>query len=207
MSSAHKPEKTTHKSHPKKDNQVKMAVVLVILALVGLLIVLQANNNDSSKEPGGSTDTKVSQSGNAKLYLKPSNQNVAVGSSTTFEVWVDTGGQGVNAVQANLSYPTESFDFGSIDTKGSAFEIQAESSGGNGTVKIGRGHIGDVKGAALIAKVTLTSKAAASAAEVKFAEGSAVVRTSDHTDILKSKTGGAFKISLGNGRVALVRLS
>jgi hypothetical protein len=198
MSANHKSDKTEKAIHkqPKKDSKVRLIVLLVILALVGLIAVLQSNSNTpSKKEPTKSTTVNTSSQGNAKLYIKPASQNVTVGSAVVFEVWVDTGGQPVNAVQANLTYPVDKFDFSSINTKGSAFEVQALSTGGNGKISLGRGHIGEVKGAGLVAKITLTAKSNKGDADVEFAAGSAVVRSTDHKDILHDKLKGSFKVS------------
>jgi hypothetical protein len=106
-----------------------------------------------------------------------------------------------------LTYPTDKFDFNSIDAKGSAFEVQAMSTGGDGKINIARGHIGDVKGSALVAKVLLVAKTNSGAADVSFVSGSAVVRSSDHKDILKDKTGGTFKVSFGTTPIAVVQLT
>jgi hypothetical protein len=166
-----------------------------------VLIALQASNS-SDKKTSNTVSTTTTSKGDAKLYIKSSNSNISSGSSVTFEVWVDTANQPVNAVQANLTYPADKFDFNSIDTKGSAFEIQALSKGGDGNISIARGHVGDVKGQALIAKVVLVAKAKGDA-RIDFSTGSAVVRSTDHVDILKDKTGNTLKISKGSNNIAL----
>jgi hypothetical protein len=206
MSETHKAEKSekqTHKLH-KKNNKLPLVVLLVLLLLAGLVVLLQSNSN--SNEPKSPTTGNTSYSnatGSAKLYLKPSSQNVNAGSTVTLEVWVDTGGTGVNAVQANLTYPTDKFDFGGINGKGSAFEVQALSTGGNGKINIARGHVGEIKGVNLVARVNLIAKTNKGDADISFVSGSAVVRTSDHTDILKDKTGAAFKVTRGPGTVSV----
>jgi hypothetical protein len=205
MNENHKSEKS---EKTKKDNRLPIIVLLVVLVLIGLVAILHSN---SKKEPSKSTTSSNASApniaANAKLYLKPSSDSVAAGGTMTFEVWVDTGGNPVNAVQANLTYPADKYDFGSIDSKGSAFEVQAMSTGGNGKINIARGHIGDVKGPALVAKVNLVAKTSKGDAVVSFAEGSAVVRSTDHKDILKDKTGGSFKVSMGASPVAQKQLT
>jgi hypothetical protein len=203
-----KPEKKVHKLR-KKENQAKLMLgLLVVLLLIGLAFVLMnKNNSDSEQNNGSSSNSSADTSGEAKLYLKPSNQDVKAGSSITLEVWVDTGDKPVNAVQANLVYPVDKFDFHSIDAKGSAFEIQAMSTGGNGKVNIARGHIGDVKGPNLIAKVVLVAKSNKGDAQVSFVDGSAVVTSTDHKNILKDKTGGSFKVSKGSSFIAVAQIN
>jgi hypothetical protein len=205
MNENHKPEKS---EKAKKDNRLPIIVLLVVLVLVGLVAILQSNSkNEPSKSTPSSSSNTPNIAGNAKLYLKPASDSVVSGGTMTFEVWVDTGGDPVNAVQANLTYPTDKYDFGSIDSKGSAFEVQAMSTGGNGKINIARGHIGDVKGPAFIAKVNLVAKTSKGDANVSFAAGSAVVRSTDHKDILKDKTGGSFKVSMGASPVAQKQLT
>jgi hypothetical protein len=210
MNETHKTEKPAKQSHPlsKKNNLVPVVIALVVLILLAVVISAHGKNNKSANKPStGSSSSTPNVVGNAKLYIKPANQDVAAGSTVTLEIWVDTGGDPVNAVQANLTYPTDKFDFNSIDAKGSAFEVQAMSTGGDGKINIARGHIGDVKGSALVAKVLLVAKTNSGAADVSFVSGSAVVRSSDHKDILKDKTGGTFKVSFGATPIAVVQLT
>jgi plastocyanin len=197
MAVEHKPEKaskTTHKQS-KKDSQVK-AVILLLLLLLVVVIALALHSSSSNKPAnnqngGGST---VSSGKSGKLYLKPASASAHIGNSVTFEVWVDSGSQAVNAVQANLTYSSDKFDFNSIDSKGSAFEVQAMSTGGDGKISIARGHIGDLTGHVLVAKVVLVAKAKGGA-NISFAQGSALVTSKSHTDILSDKTGSTYTIN------------
>jgi hypothetical protein len=199
MAENHKPEKTAKNTHkaPKKDNQVRSVVLLVLLLVVVAVVVALVNSNNSDKSESSKSSNSGSTQGasqTGKLYLKQSSQSVNTGDSLTYEVWVDTGGQPVNAVQANLTYPADMLDFSNIDAKGSAFEVQAMSTGGDGKVSIARGHIGEVKNKALVAKITFVAKAKGSA-KINFAQGSALVSSSSHTDILKEKTGSTLIIN------------
>lgn len=128
----------------------------------------------------------------ASLYLSPASSSVAQGSSFSVSVRVNTGGDGVNAVQANLSYPVDKLDFLGISTYGTAFEIQAENTGGGGSIRIGRGHVGSVTGDQLVATITFKAKPSSGSATVGFTSGSAVVRTSDNKNIISGKSGGTY---------------
>jgi hypothetical protein len=195
MSATHKTEKTERDAQKTSNNQMKIAVVLDLMLLVGVVLLL--NNNSDSKKKSTSKPSSYSTTvtnGNGKLYIKPADQSVKSGSTSTFEIWEDSGDQPVNAVQANLIYPTDKFDFGNIDAKGSAFEVQAMSTGSNGKIQIARGHIGNVKGANMVAKVTLTAKSVKGDAQVEFTTGSAIVTSTDHKDILSEKTGSTYKV-------------
>jgi hypothetical protein len=211
MNENHKPEKTEKKIHRlrKKNNQAKLLGLLVVLVLIAAAFVLQTKNNSDTEQNNGNgnaSNSTYSADGNAKLYLKPSNEQVNAGSPVTFEVWVDSGDKTINAVQANLTYPVDKFDFSSISANGSAFEIQAVSTGGNGKINIARGHIGDLKGPNLVAKVVLTAKSSKGDAQVSFAPDSAVVTSTDHKNILKDKIGSKFKISKTLSPIAHVQI-
>jgi flagellar basal body-associated protein FliL len=207
MNETHKTDHHANGTHTKnkKTNLMPIIALVIVLALIGIVAAVHSGSKSGSKKSSTSSTPVVSS--NAKLYLKPSSQQVASGGTLTVEVWVDTGGDPVNAVQANLTYPTDKFDFNSIDTKDSAFEVQALSKGGDGKISIARGHIGDVKGPALVAKVVLVAKTDKGDGQVSFSDGSAVVRSTDHKDILKEKTGSTYTVSLGAPRVAVAQIT
>jgi hypothetical protein len=211
MSASHKSEnsekteKATHHRSSKNDSKFKLLILVMLVVIAGVLIALQASSSSDKKSNTTTTTittTPTTPKGNAKLYIKSSTNNIASGSSVTFEIWVDTANQPVNAVQANLTYPADKFDFNAIDGKGSAFEVQAMSKGGSGEISIARGHVGDIKGQALLAKVVLVAKNKGDAS-LNFASGSAVVRSTDHINILKDKTNSSFKISKNRSSIAI----
>jgi chitodextrinase len=126
------------------------------------------------------------------LYLSPSSSIVTNGSTFTVSVRESSGTDPVNAVQANLTYDATKLDFVSIDSTGTAFATEAEATGGAGVVKIARGTVTAVTGDQLVAKVTFRSKISTGSAAVDFSVGSALVRSTDNTDILVTKTGGTY---------------
>lgn len=133
---------------------------------------------------------------NTRLYLNPASKTVIQDTSFGVAVRVDTGGEEVNAVQANLTYPADRLEFVSIDPAGSAFEITAQSVGGNGSIKISRGTLTPVTGDKLIATVNFKALSGDGSAEVVFASGSAVSRYSDSTDVMNGTDGGTYSFSL-----------
>jgi hypothetical protein len=120
------------------------------------------------------------------IYLTPA--AVTMGPSNTFTVQVreNSGATAVNAVQANLSYPTSLLTFVSIDTTGTAFSVEAQNSGGAGAVNLGRGTTTPVTGDQLIATITFTSTATSGTASVAFTSGTALVSSTTNADILGS---------------------
>lgn len=130
------------------------------------------------------------------LYLSPRTQTVAKNATLSVSVRMNSGGDQVNAVQANLTYSADKLDFISISSAGSSFPIDAASAGGSGTVSISRGVIGTgISGDKLIATVRFRVNASAQgSAAINFSGGSALVRGSDQANILGGSTGGNYTI-------------
>jgi hypothetical protein len=164
-------------------SKTRFSIFIAAFCLVGFFAFFEAVST-----PMGNT--------NATLYLTPSNQKVSAGKSLIMEVWMDAKNQPVNAVQANLIYPTDKFDYGGIDTNGSAFEIEAQSTGGNGQIKIARGHIGTLTGPQLVARVSLVTKAGQGNGSIDFAKGSAIVRSTDNANVLGSTDSGRYRLGV-----------
>jgi hypothetical protein len=109
-------------------------------------------------------------------------------------VYENSGSDTVNAVQANLSYPSNLLTFVSITPNASAWPIEAQNTGGSGLVKIGRGTTTPVTGSQLIATVRFTASAAGST-QVAFASGSGIIRSTDNTAEPSTNTGGSYTIT------------
>jgi chitodextrinase len=120
------------------------------------------------------------------IYLTPDTRTLAPNTTFTVDVREDSGGSSVNAVQANISYPATLIDFVSINTSNSAFTTEAESTGGNGQIKIGRGIIGTLTGDRLVATITFKTKTTGGTANVTFTTGSALVSSSTNQNLLPS---------------------
>src|SRR6185312_11385019 len=85
------------------------------------------------------------------------------------------------------SYPAGLVDFVSIDTTGTAFSVEAQSTGGSGTINIARGTCGGcaaVTGDQLVATINFKTKSTSGAAAVAFTSGTALVSSSSNQDIL-----------------------
>ncbi len=135
--------------------------------------------------------------GTATLYLTPTTQNINQNTNFTVQIRENSNNDPVNAVQANLSYDATKLDYISTDFAGSAFGVAAESSGGNGSIRIARGVSGGqpaVTGDKLIASVTFKAKTVAGATSVSFATGSLIARSTDNTDILGTSSPGTYTI-------------
>ena len=137
----------------------KLLSKFLIVALISATFLV---SNPSNTQAGGS------------LYVSPSGTSVAGGSSFSLYVRVNATST-VDAVQANLSYPADKLTFlGSYG--GSAFEIQAESSGGGGSIRIGRGTLSAKSGDQLIATISFRAIPSSGSATVAFTSGSEAVK-------------------------------
>lgn len=143
------------------------------------------------------------------IYLTPATQSFAGSTNFSVQVREDSGATAVNAVQANLTYDSTLVDFVSIDTTGTAFTTEAQSTGGAGTINIGRGTCGGcaaVTGDQLVATINFTAKTTTGAAAVAFASGTALVSASSNQDILGSLTatgGGTYTVDTTPPAVAI----
>mgnify|MGYP000052315398 CR=1 FL=1 len=166
----------------------KDLIVILVTLFVLISIPLTSIAVLQVREPVGQA------AGTASISLSPASLSVNHGSSFTVEIRENSNTDTVNAVQANLSYDAAKLDFVSIDTTTSAFNLEFENTGGSGSVRIGRASTTNRTGNQLIAKVTFSAKSVVGATTISFAAGTAIVRSTDNTDILGSSTGGTYTV-------------
>ncbi len=131
----------------------------------------------------------------ARLYITPASGSYSNGSTVTVTIMENSYADAVNAVQANLTYPTNRLTFQSISTTNSNFTTTIQSEGGSGTVQVGVGLLGNtLTGAQEVARVTFTANGTGSAA-ISFAAGSGIARASDSTDICQQQSGATYTIT------------
>ncbi|MDX1766309.1 MAG: cohesin domain-containing protein [Candidatus Saccharimonadales bacterium] len=114
------------------------------------------------------------QAAGESMYLSASKSTVYKDQTVDISVRMNSGTTNVNAVQANLSYPSSSLQFVSI-SPASTFEIQAENSGGSGSVAIGRGTLSPKSGDKLIATVKFKALKSSGSATISYTAGSQLV--------------------------------
>jgi hypothetical protein len=156
------------------------AYALGIIVATGVL----AANSFTSPTSAQATDS---------IYLTPGSGSYAVGSNFTVTVRENSGSQ-VNAAEADLSYSTAYLEFVSIDASGSAFGIDASSTGGNGSVSIARGNTSPVSGDQLVAKVTFKALLAGPA-NVTMQNNSVVLSSSTNSNVVTTRNGGSFTLT------------
>ena len=136
----------------------------------------------------------------ATLSLSPATSTVTINDTFPVAIRVNTGGDPVIAVQANLTYDSSKLECVSISNDGSAFGIEAQNFGAGGQVKIARGVTGGqppVTGDVLVATVTFKAKVSSGSTTVNFTDGCAVIKpaprgSTDVVNILSGTTGGTY---------------
>jgi preprotein translocase subunit YajC len=187
----------TTKPEPTKNDKQKQYYLLLLLVIFGALVLFLIWNKHSDKTSTTSNQSSASTKNAAivTMSLSPTSQQVTPGSNLVLEVWADSGSMPVNAVQANLTYPVDKLTFVSIDSSSSAFVVTAPSTGGSGKVAIARGNIKPVTGKVLVAKVSFTVNTASSGSvPVSFGQGSALVSSTSHTNVLTKTYGGTYSL-------------
>lgn len=136
------------------------------------------------------------------LYLTPASSSVNASADFTVQIRENSDTIEVNAVQANLTYPTNLLDVTSIDTSGSAFSTVAESTSASGVINFGAGTAtgaSGVSGDQLVATIHFKSKTVAGTANVSFTTGTALVESATNTEILgglDNTVGGTYTVNV-----------
>jgi Cohesin domain len=164
-------------------------------------------------------------SGNANLYIQQLNPMV-VGSTVTLQIRLNTNGSHINAIEADITYPTNLLSFVSVDSASlSAFPTDVSDTGGSGSVAIARGvdfpyaNTG-ISGGFKVANVTFNVLAAGTA-NIIFQNSSDAADATTNLNDLGSMTNasitnvpglaagqtltGGHSISTGNGYRAIMQ--
>jgi hypothetical protein len=165
----------------KQINRHSLLVFLIIFALVGAITYRQIYAAPKIR--------------GVSLTLSPSNQTLMVGSELTIQVWADARERSMNAVQANLTYDINYFDFVSVNGTGSAFVIDASSTNSDGLIQIARGNIQPLTGRQLVANVVLRAKARIRKTTVQFRSDSIITDSVNSTNILVGRGAGSYRIN------------
>lgn len=173
---------TTNTSNSKKRSRINLllsAIIALCVAIAGYVVFVTFASPTTS------------------LYMQPSGGTYKAGDTIVVTIRTNTGGESVNAVQANFSYSADYLQFQSIDSGGSAFGIGASENGSNGSVSIARGSISSLNGSdLLVSKVTFKALSKSGSANLGFTSGSAVVRSSDSQNVLSVTNGASYTIQV-----------
>lgn len=126
------------------------------------------------------------------LSLSPGSGSFGQGSIFVVSVNVDTGGDVVNAVEATLTFPADKLKANYVSHSGSAFDVNAESTVGNGVVRIAKGKLPPgVSGARKVASVGFTATGQGTAS---ISLSGVVLREADSANIIAGENGATFNI-------------
>jgi hypothetical protein len=169
----------------------KPRLLALVIALAVIAAVLIYNSRATAPSGGGSAGGIKTPN----LTLSPDSQKVALSEPLAVQIWADTDGQKVNAVQANLSYPIDKLNFVNVDSNGSAFGLTVEGSGGNGKITIARGSFEPVSGKLLVATVNFTGADNKGEATVNFSSTTALTSSTSNKNILADTYGGKYSLT------------
>lgn len=151
--------------------------------------------------PGIFIPQSTSAVGAATLYVGPSSGTFTVGSTFTVSLYLNTGGQAVNAIEANLSFPPDKLQVVSPTTGKSLVQVwvsQPTYSNSQGTLKF-QGAIptpGINTESGLISTVTFRVKQTG-VATLKLLDSSRVLLNDGKgTDVLGGTTSGIYNLIL-----------
>jgi hypothetical protein len=131
----------------------------------------------------------------SSLSVSPASGTFSSGSTLKVSVYANTGGENVNAVQANVSYPTDKLQFLSVSTGGSALTIFAEKYATGGVVRLAGGTPSPgFSGNKLIATISFKVLQDTGSATLSFTGESAVLRDSDNSNTLSGKGTGTYTL-------------
>jgi len=174
--------KTTASTKNRAYNKKSALIYAIAFAVIGTFLIFRTQAAPRSQPA-------------VTLSLMPGSQTVSLNGTITASVHLNTNGESVNAVQANLAYPTNRLEFVSVDGNGGAFEIQAENTGGNGSVHMARGSLTPINTPdALIGTVTFKAISIGRKINVNFTPESIVARVGDGVNILAKTSGGQYTV-------------
>jgi hypothetical protein len=168
-------------------------VYLMVFMLSGAVIL-------ASKTP----NIAIHAASSDYMYLNAASGSHTKGSTFTVQIKENSYTDTVNAVEADLTYPTSKLQLipssssDAANLSGSAFGVKASNSGGSGNISISLGTITPVSGNKLIGTLTFKTLASGSA-NVAFkplsgSTGSQVLSSTTNANVVTAYNGGTYTI-------------
>jgi hypothetical protein len=131
------------------------------------------------------------------LAIEPAVRQVAPGETLKLRIWSDSLDKSVNAVQAHIDYPTQTFDLVGIDATDSAFDLDGASTSQAGMVVLSRrsAQPEGLVGRQYVGSLILRARQAGGPADVHIGEASRLLHSSDAIDILQRRETGSYSVS------------
>jgi len=118
---------------PPRPNIGLLVMVLIIAlaaaAVIGLLTLHRTPKSPVSSPAAGTSSSSTGAgtgNGPGTLSLSPADGSFAPGSTINVTIHENSGTSAVNAVQANVTYPTDKLQFVSVNGSNSAFSVAAQ---------------------------------------------------------------------------------
>lgn len=189
-------------SAPEGNGSRKRQIVVIVLLVVVLAIAAYTlTNRQTAEAPNEPAQNNNAQQTKPSLYFEAGAVSLGIGQADTISLWLDTGGDAVNAVMATFTYPTNLLAIDNIDTSNSPFSNKIETNDQAGAVSLSLGSdSGNLTGKLLLATITLTAKSEG-VASLAFTDESAAVKTTDTintVNILKDHRGMTITIKAAN---------
>jgi hypothetical protein len=184
---------------PQKSNSnttkiLVVAVLLIFAVIIGAtLIVVTGSNKSTSTTSKTENSENQTQLPSASIALEPPQATTRAGELVTLSIYVDTGGNLVNAVKADIKYPTDKYEFIKIDDSESDFSVEAVGKEKDGLIIIERGEK-NINGKKLLAKIVLKQKTNNGNAEIIFTDDSQIITSDTFKNILGEKSGAKLTL-------------
>ncbi len=132
----------------------------------------------------------------ADLSIVVSPAQVKVGDTVTATVYVNSGGEAINSVEAAITVPSDTLEIGSVSQSGSILSLWVEQpSFGNGTISLNGGITNPGYSGKSGKVATFYMKALkAGSAQISFKSGSVRANDGLGTDVTKGKSGATVTI-------------
>lgn len=135
----------------------------------------------------------------ASIYLTANHTLLSDGSTLIVAVYMNGGGNPINAVEADLNYPTSKLQYVGLNYSGGAFSISTPGDGGgNGSVSIQNGSVNPVSGSGLIATVTFRSLSGSGSAYIGVSGSSNLINANTNQPVPFSSSGVSVKFGAGS---------
>jgi hypothetical protein len=162
-------------------NMPRLLLKLIAASLVGVGMLLPA--------------MPVSAAG-ASISLTANHSSIAAGGTLIVAVYMNGGGNPINAVEADLNYPASKLEYVGLSYSGGAFGINTPGNGGgNGVITIQNGSVSPVSGSGLVATVTFKALAASGSAAIGVSGSSNLINANTNTPVAYGSSG--ITVNLG----------
>jgi hypothetical protein len=150
-------------------NRILAGSLIAMVAVLGMVVVV------------------AGRAATQQLYMDPAIVSINQNTDFNVSVRINSGTDPVNAVEADLTYDSTKLQYVSVSSTGSDFPLEASTQATTGSLKLARATnpgSAPITGDGLVAIVTFHSLTGSGSSSITFAGSSAVVRSTDNTNVL-----------------------